>query len=79
MKSLDEALDWDASYAPKDPLTGSELLAICAYGEKTVTSKGNRFALTSYIQGIRDAEKYHGISRPTFTTRVSKSQKNKLG
>lgn len=71
MKSLDDALDWNVHYAPKDPLNGDELLAVCAYGEKTVMSKGNRFYLTSYLQGVRDAEKYHGIRRPTHSTRKS--------
>jgi len=53
----------------KEPISGQELIALCAQAEKTIESKGTRFYVTSYMKGLRDAEKYHGISVPTHTTR----------
>jgi len=53
----------------KEPISGQELIALCAHAEKNIEAKGLRFYVTSYLQGLRDAEKYHGISVPTHTTR----------
>jgi len=60
----------------KEPVSGQELIALCAQAEKTIESKGNRFYVTSYMKGLRDAEKYHGISVPTHTTRESRRNKD---
>jgi len=60
----------------KPPIAGEELLSICAHAEKTIESKGLRFYVTSYMKGLRDAEKHHGISVPTHTTRESRRKKD---
>jgi len=56
----------------KAVLNGGELDSLAEYARKVVESKGYRFYKMPYLQGIRDAEKYHGISAPTFTTRKQK-------
>ena len=53
----------------KEPISGQELIALCAHAEKNIEAKGLKFYVTSYMKGLRDAEKYHGISMPTHTTR----------
>jgi hypothetical protein len=63
----------------KEPISGQELIALCAHAEKTIESKGLMFYVTSYMKGLRDAEKYHGISVPTHTTRESRSKKDEYG
>jgi hypothetical protein len=47
-----------------------------SYARKVIESKGYQFYRYVYEQGIRDAEKFHGISVPTHTTRESRSKKN---
>lgn len=57
------------------PISGEELMALCEQAEKVLDSKGRQFYVTSYLKGLRDAEKFHGISVPTHTTRESRSKK----
>jgi len=60
----------------KEPVSGQELIALCAHAEKSIEAKGLRFYVTSYMKGLRDAEKYHGISVPVYTTRESRRKKD---
>ena len=55
-------------------ISGEELMALCEQAEKVINSKGHRFYITSYLKGLRDAEKFHGITLLTHTTRDSRSK-----
>lgn len=55
-------------------ISGEDLMAMCEQAEKVLNSKGNRFYISSYLKGLRDAEKFHGITIPTHTTRESRSK-----
>lgn len=53
------------------PIDKENLDLLCAYAQKVVEAKGYRFYRYVYEQGIKDAEKYHGIKKPTHSTRKS--------
>lgn len=56
----------------KPPIAGEELLSLCTYAKKVIEVKGYTFYRYVYEQGLRDAEKHHGIRVPVYTTRESR-------
>jgi len=60
----------------KPPIAGEELLSICTYAKKVIEAKGYTFYRYVYEQGLRDAEKHHGIRVPVYTTRESRRKKD---
>jgi len=58
------------------PISKEERERMSCYARKVIEAKGYQFYRYVYEQGIKDAEKYHGISVPTHTTRESRSKKD---
>jgi len=50
-------------------MTTEDLDRLSDHAKKAVEAKGYRFYRAVYEQGIRDAEKFYGITEPTYTTR----------
>ena len=61
-----------------EPISKEEKEILCAYGRKVIEAKGYTFYRYVYEQGLRDAEKHHGIRVPVYTTRESRRKKDDL-
>ena len=50
-------------------MTTEDLEKLSAYARKVIESKGYTFYRAVYEQGIKDAERFYGITKPTYSTR----------
>jgi len=41
-----------------------ELQRLCDYSKKVIEAKGWVFHKSSFIQGVREAEKFHNVKKP---------------
>lgn len=50
-------------------MTAEDLEKLSAYAKKVIEAKGYTFYRAVYEQGIKDAERFYGITKPTYSTR----------
>lgn len=58
----------------KKPMDGDDILE----GFRATGFTGESFRLRCFNEGVRFAEKHHGITVPVFTTRVPRNKKDEM-